>query len=84
MTLSRSGIDLEDFTFRRNNNAGELCVQCQSQAKIDSKGAILNDRVFQGCQTSSCPGFLGKIELQMYFKDIDFKILHFRATDVQN
>ena len=62
MTLSRSGMDLGDFTFRRNNNAGDLCVQCQSHAKINSKGEILNDHTFQGCQTSSCPGYLGKRE----------------------
>ena len=62
MTLSRSGMDLGDFTFRRNNNAGDLCVQCQSHAKINSKGEILNDHTFQGCQTSSCPGYLGKNE----------------------
>lgn len=59
MTLSRSGMDLGDFTFRINNNPGDLCVQCQSHAKIDSIGEILNDHTFQGCQTSSCPGYLG-------------------------
>ena len=52
-------MDLGDFTFRINNNPGDLCVQCQSHAKIDSIGEILNDHTFQGCQTNSCPGYLG-------------------------
>jgi len=66
MTLSRSGMDLGDFTFRINNNPGDLCVQCQSRAKIDSIGEILNDHTFQGCQTSSCPGYLGRLDEQMF------------------
>ena len=51
-------MEIEDFTFKRNNNAKEVLYQNNVKYSVD--GEILNDDVLQGCPRINRAGHPGK------------------------